>query len=176
MQYLLHVQPPGDTITMVIRNIIEENNITNAAIIFDETFVMEYKYRSLLLNVPCRHLINKMRMGEQNVMEHLKLMNKIDLNNIFLLGKPENIARYLTVASSLGMVGKKYSWSALSKESLDDLSCSPCEDIPIMTMSPGPHPTNRVANIRSGFEIMSKSDLDVGFYYDVASAAISAAK
>jgi ionotropic glutamate receptor len=114
-KYLLHVQPPGDTITMVIRNIIEENNITNAAIIFDDSFVMEYKYRSLLLNVPCRHLINKMRMGEQNVMEHLKLMTKIDLNNIFLLGSPENIARYLTVASSLGMIGKKYSWLALSK-------------------------------------------------------------
>ncbi len=40
-QYLLHVRPPGDTITMVIRNIIEDNNITNAAIIFDDTFGKE---------------------------------------------------------------------------------------------------------------------------------------
>ncbi len=38
MSYLVQVRPPGDTITMVIRNIVEENNITNAAIIFDDSF------------------------------------------------------------------------------------------------------------------------------------------
>ncbi len=36
-------------------------------------------------------------------------------NNIFLLGSPAHIEKYLTTASSLEMVGKKWSWLALSK-------------------------------------------------------------
>ena len=46
---------------------------------------MDYKYRSLLLNVPTRHLLNKMKEGEGNIEQHLRLMDRIDLNNIFLV-------------------------------------------------------------------------------------------
>ncbi len=77
--------------------------------------VMEYKYRSLLMNVPCRHLINRMRDSPDAISEHLKTMSKIDLNNIFLVGKLQNVQKYLTVGSSLGFVGKKYSWFVLTK-------------------------------------------------------------
>ena len=34
-KYLVHVRPPGDSMTGLIRNIISEHNISNAAIIFD---------------------------------------------------------------------------------------------------------------------------------------------
>ncbi len=43
--------------------------------------VMDYKYRSLLLNVPTRHLLNRMKEGDQAIMDHLKLMDRIDLVN-----------------------------------------------------------------------------------------------
>ncbi len=42
---------------------------------------MDYKYRSLLLNVPTRHLLNRMKEGDQAIMDHLKLMDRIDLVN-----------------------------------------------------------------------------------------------
>jgi hypothetical protein len=59
---------------------------------------------------------------------------------------------------------------------LDNLMCSPCEEFPLVTLSPAAFTTNRVNNIRRNTEIESKNDVDVGFYYDVASAAIAAAK
>ena len=37
-EYLVQMRPPGDIITDVIREIILQNNITNAAILFDETY------------------------------------------------------------------------------------------------------------------------------------------
>lgn len=39
-QYLLQVMPPADIIPEVIRSIIEYMNITNAAILYDESFGM----------------------------------------------------------------------------------------------------------------------------------------
>ena len=36
--YLVHVRPPGDTMMHLIRTVIEDSNITNAAIIFDDQF------------------------------------------------------------------------------------------------------------------------------------------
>ena len=37
-QYLVHIRPPGDVITGIIREVVSRQNITNAAILFDDTF------------------------------------------------------------------------------------------------------------------------------------------
>uniref|UniRef100_A0AAG5DG06 Ionotropic glutamate receptor L-glutamate and glycine-binding domain-containing protein n=1 Tax=Anopheles atroparvus TaxID=41427 RepID=A0AAG5DG06_ANOAO len=49
--YLLQVMPPADMIPQVIRSIIIYMNITNAAILYDSTFVMDHKYKALLQNI-----------------------------------------------------------------------------------------------------------------------------
>ena len=76
---------------------------------------MEYKYRSLLINVPVRHLINKMRKTEEDIMKHLTTMSEVDLNNIFLFMSKPNAEMYLKVANMMKMYGKKYSWFLLTK-------------------------------------------------------------
>ena len=37
-QYLVHIRPPGDVITGIIREVVFRQNITNAAILFDDSF------------------------------------------------------------------------------------------------------------------------------------------
>ena len=76
---------------------------------------MNYKYRSLLMNIPVRHLINKMKKDDMEKEKQLKMMTDIDLNNIFLLGRKSMIEQYLAVANKLKMYGMKYSWFAMSK-------------------------------------------------------------
>lgn len=76
---------------------------------------MEYKYRSLLQNVPVRHLINKMKMDMDAIKKHLQMLSNVDLNNIFLLGSPENSEMYLKAANDLKMYGERYSWFVVSK-------------------------------------------------------------
>ena len=41
--YLIHLRPPGDTITQVVRNLVKNQNITNAAILFDDQFGMKIR-------------------------------------------------------------------------------------------------------------------------------------
>ena len=74
---------------------------------------MDYKYRSLLQNIPVRHLINKMK-GPSEIGMHLNRLMDVDLNNIFLFMSSENAAMYLKEASQMGMHGTKYSWFVLT--------------------------------------------------------------
>ena len=84
---------------------------------------MNYKYRSLLMNIPVRHLINKMKKDDMEKEKQLKMMTDIDLNNIFLLGRKSMIEDYLAVANKLRMYGIKYSWFAMSKV-IKDAGCA----------------------------------------------------
>merc|ERR1719422_603704 len=171
-QYLVQVRPPGDTMTDVLRKLVEDHNITNAAIIFDDSYAMNYKYRSLLMNIPVRHLINKMKKDDMEKEKQLKMMTDIDLNNIFLLGRKSMIEQYLAVANKLKMYGMKYSWFAMSKESLKDVSCD-CNQQKVITMAPMPTVDNKVPSIKQKLGLKG-FDVDIGFYYDAAIASLKA--
>lgn len=90
---------------------------------------MDYKYRSLLMNVPVRHLINRMKMGDAEIEKHLKRLSDVDLNNIFLFSSLENAKTYLDVANMIKMYGTKYSWFVLTKVSA---ILSPRQSTPVL--------------------------------------------
>ncbi|QQP50897.1 Ionotropic glutamate receptor 25a [Caligus rogercresseyi] len=52
---------------------------------------MHYKYRSLLQNIPVRHMIQKIRMGKNELKAQLLRMTEVDLNNYFVFGSVESI-------------------------------------------------------------------------------------
>lgn len=91
--YLIQIRPPGDVITGVIRELIERQNITNAAILYDDTFIMDYKYKNLLLNVPTRHIIHMVKNQPNELRQQLKDIAKVDLNNFFVLGSTDTISK-----------------------------------------------------------------------------------
>ena len=76
---------------------------------------MDYKYRTLLQNVPVRHLINKMKNDPEDIKKQLKRLVDVDLNNIFLLSSVKNAERYLDIANALNMNTKKTQWFFFSK-------------------------------------------------------------
>ena len=87
------------------------NNVKN--------LVMDYKYRTLLQNVPVRHLINKMKDTKEDVEKQLKRLSDVDLNNIFLFSTIQNAERYLSIANSMEIPlnTKKTKWFVLTKVS-----------------------------------------------------------
>jgi glutamate receptor, ionotropic, invertebrate len=92
--YLLQVMPPSDVLTEIIRSIVTYNNITNAAILYDETFVVDHKYKALLQNIPTRHVITAIA-GEKDRAEQLVKLRNLDINNYFILGTLESIKKVL---------------------------------------------------------------------------------
>jgi glutamate receptor, ionotropic, invertebrate len=92
--YLLQVMPPSDILTEIVRSIVTYNNITNAAILYDETFVVDHKYKALLQNIPTRHVITAIAADKDRAEQLVKLRN-LDINNYFILGTLESIKKVL---------------------------------------------------------------------------------
>jgi hypothetical protein len=92
--YLLQVMPPSDMLTEIVRAIVIYNNITNAAILYDETFVVDHKYKALLQNIPTRHVITAIA-GDRERSEQLTKLRNLDINNYFILGTLESIKKVL---------------------------------------------------------------------------------
>ena len=92
--YLLQVMPPSDVLTEIVRSIVVYMNITNAAILYDETFVVDHKYKALLQNIPTRHVITAIASDRERSEQITKLRN-LDINNYFILGTLESIKKVL---------------------------------------------------------------------------------
>jgi hypothetical protein len=92
--YLLQVMPPSDVLTEIVRAIVTYNNITNAAILYDDTYVVDHKYKALLQNIPTRHVITAIANDKERADQLVKLRN-LDINNYFVLGTLESIKKVL---------------------------------------------------------------------------------
>lgn len=84
------MNPPSDILTEIVRAIVVYNNITNAAILYDETYVVDHKYKALLQNIPTRHVITAIANDKERADQLVKLRN-LDINNYFILGEPWKI-------------------------------------------------------------------------------------
>ena len=51
MQYLVQVRPPGDTMTDVLRELVKDHNITNAAVIFDDSYGCIHKCKATIFKL-----------------------------------------------------------------------------------------------------------------------------
>jgi glutamate receptor, ionotropic, invertebrate len=92
--YLLQVMPPADIGPEVIRSIIIFMNITNAAILYDDLFVMDHKYKALLQNIPTRHVITTIGADSERA-EQIEKLRNLDINNFFILGSLQSIKAVL---------------------------------------------------------------------------------
>lgn len=101
------IMPPADIIPEVVRAIILYMNITNAAILYDSTFVMDHKYKALLQNIPTRHVITA--IGKSNELsDQLDKLRNLDINNFFILGSLNSIKAVLGKNRNKCMLTKFY--------------------------------------------------------------------
>ena len=68
-KYLIRMRGPDDIFQFIVRDLASVTNISNAAILYDDTFVMTHHYKNLLLNLPVRHLINKLVTGDMKMVK-----------------------------------------------------------------------------------------------------------
>lgn len=93
--YLLQVMPPADILTEVVRSIVIYMNITNAAILYDDSFVVDHKYKALLQNIPTRHVITAIAGTKTQITDQIVKLRNLDINNYFILGRMSAIKSVL---------------------------------------------------------------------------------
>ncbi|XP_049863686.1 ionotropic receptor 25a isoform X2 [Schistocerca gregaria] len=122
-KYLIQVMPPIDTIPEFVRSFCSEQNLTNAGILFDDTFIMDHKYKSLLQNVPTRHIINEIKF--KNIGEQLSTFKQREVFNYFILGRMDTVNKVLEAAADKEFYGRQFGWYAVTQDE-GNPSCQKC--------------------------------------------------
>ena len=171
-QYLIQVMPPADLIPEAIRQLAIKTKIGNAAVVFDKSFVMDHKYKSLLLNVPTRHVIVQAKDTDEKARHQLSQFRELDLVNYFVLGDEKTLTMELDAAQMLNFTGRKYSWYALTQD--DFVPKCECKNLSLIFFKPQ-HTANsqqRISELSSGS--LPKPHLTSAFYYDLTRLGITA--
>jgi len=173
-QYLIQVRPPGDLLPAIIRDLAIASNITNAGILYDTTFVMDHQYKSLLLNMPVRHIINKVKTSSTDLKKQLTRLDDMDINNYFILGNADTLKQVYDAANELKMYGEKYAWFAGTKEAGAEFDPSCCDDMAVAFFSPIIPSSAQMRSYRSMYGLTATPEIDAGFYFDLAVKSLTA--
>ncbi|XP_069687672.1 ionotropic receptor 25a isoform X2 [Periplaneta americana] len=173
-KYLIQIMPPADIIPEIVRSIVIYQNITNAGILFDDTIVMDHKYKSLLQNIPTRHMIVKVDMG--NTEGQLKRLRERDIFNYFILGRIDTIKAVLDGAEENGFFDRQFAWHGITMES-NSITCK-CYNATVFYVKPTPNPqyTERFKALTDQFGLSKTPEISNAFYFDVALRTIIATK
>ncbi|XP_001660418.2 ionotropic receptor 25a [Aedes aegypti] len=164
--YLLQVMPPTDIIPEVIRAIVTYMNITNAAILYDESFVMDHKYKALLQNFPTRHVITAIG-NDRDRAEQIEKLRNLDINNFFILGSFASIKKVLESAKR-EFFERNFAWHAITQYQ-GELS-SNIENATIMLLRPvsDSKSKDRLGVIRTTYNMKQEPQITTVFYFDLA--------
>ncbi|XP_076257962.1 ionotropic receptor 25a [Rhynchophorus ferrugineus] len=176
LEYLVQISPPGDIIPEMVRTLVLNQNITNAAILFDDTFVMDHKYKSLLQNVATRHLIDEINEESVKLPDQLEDLVKLDLKNFFVLGSLESIKNVLEAAEIKNLFNRKFAWHVLTKDK-GDLKCN-IKNATVLFAKPLANAMfqDRLGTIKTSFQLNAEPEIDAAFYFDLALKSFLAVK
>ncbi|XP_045532788.1 ionotropic receptor 25a-like [Pieris brassicae] len=176
-QYLLQVMPPADLLPELIRAIIIKQDITNAAVIFDDFFVMDHKYKSLLFNIPTRHLITPLNsFSKDDIKTQLQSLRELGITNFFVIGSLPTIKKVLNAANEKEYFGRKTAWFALTLDK-GNISCQ-CKNATIVLMQPTPDISSkdRLEKLKTNYNMNGEPEIISAFYFDLSLRAFLAIK
>ncbi|KOC68268.1 Glutamate receptor, ionotropic kainate 3 [Habropoda laboriosa] len=168
--YLIQVMPPGDLIPEAVRQLAIQLNITNAAVLYDQNFIMDHKYKSLLLNVPTRHVINEASQQVMKMRRQLPRLRDLDIVNYFILGDESTLNVALEAAEALNFTGRKYGWFLLTPEANIWPRCE-CRNMTVLFMKPELKERRPTVDATLPKPIISSA-----FYYDLLQLGVRAMK
>ncbi|XP_034948541.1 ionotropic receptor 25a-like [Chelonus insularis] len=175
--FLVSIKPPADLVPYAVQKLASTMNISNAAIIFDNHFVMDHKYKDLLLNIPTRHVIVKAKNNKNNeIKDQMQQLRRLDIVNFFVLGEKETICNYLEIAGELNYVGRKYGWYAITLDHEFVPQCN-CSNVTVLFFKP--NLTN--ISLKQYHKLTKKGSIMTplitsAFYYECAQLAFEAMK
>lgn len=138
---------------------------------------MDHKYKSLLQNIPTRHVISPVK-GEnpEAIKSQLTSLRQLDIVNFFILGSLTTIKSVLDAADLNNFFGRKYSWFALTQDK-GDLTCG-CKEATVIYLKPNPEAgsRDRLGKIKTTYSMNGEPEIVSAFYFDVSLRTFLAVK
>lgn len=142
-----------------------------------EFSVMDHKYKSLLQNIPTRHVITPVKsFSKDDIKTQLRSLRELDIVNFFVVGSLRTIKNVLEAADENQYFGKKTAWFALSLDK-GDISCT-CKDATIVYMRPTPDAKSRdrLGKIKTTYSMNGEPEITSAFYFDLSLRTFLAVK
>jgi ionotropic glutamate receptor len=79
--------------------------------------VMDHKYKSLLQNIPTRHMIVKVSQDDGE--GQLRRLRERDIFNYFIIGRLTTIRKVLDSAETNGFFDRQFAWHGITAVSSD---------------------------------------------------------
>lgn len=76
--------------------------------------VMDHKYKSLLQNIPTRHIIAQIE-DVSTIQPQLTRFRDLDIVNYFVLGKLSTVKTLLDSANANKFFGRKFAWHIITQ-------------------------------------------------------------
>lgn len=167
---------PADLMPEIVREQCSHFNISNAAILFDESFIMDHKYKSLLLNVPTRHVIVPTRTPVNALRDQISRLRDLDIVNFFVLGSEQTISAALQAASNLEFTDHRYGWFAVNLNEDFTIQCPNCKRAKLMVFKPEISNNQQQLSELTSKGALPKPWIQSAFYYDLAKIGVQAMK
>ncbi|ODM93591.1 Glutamate receptor ionotropic, kainate 2 [Orchesella cincta] len=177
-QYLIQVAPPADMVPQSVRSIVSQQDMTSAVFLFDNDYEMYHKYKSLLQNMPTRHLLTKLETTTTKLRKQIDRLVHVDIVNYFIAASPNEISGVLAEASDPDMkdgpyFSDEYAWYSMSMEG-GLPKCSGCKNnVSVIHLSPklAEAQNKRRVYLESKGNIRTQTLMDM-FYFDLTTNAI----
>nr|CAD7262764.1 unnamed protein product [Timema shepardi] len=187
-KFLIQIMPPADMLPEAIRSVVYEQNISNAGVLFDDSVVMDHKYKSLLQNLPTRHVIIKVNES-MPVKKQIQKLRDLDIFNFFIVGRLSTIKDVLDNANINKFFAPHFAWhaftltrngmvsSCLCPQEDDQLRCS-CKESTVIFLHPEPESEckDRLKEIEETYGLEGKPEITSAFYFDFTLRALLAIK
>ncbi|KAL1473552.1 hypothetical protein MTO96_021921 [Rhipicephalus appendiculatus] len=156
-QYLIHITPPGEIYTQVIRDLCDKMDLATAGIIYDRSVIIDHKYARLLENLPTRHIMREINDTRDDFKKEVKLIRSTDVWNFFVLGRSDTLNMALELE---GYIPK----------------CSSCDNVSFIVAEPkvSNEPLLAAAKQDKNFNAQTEQ-ADAAFYIDVTKMIVAAA-
>lgn len=136
---------------------------------------MDHKFKSLLQNVPTRHVISSIKTPDK-IAEQLTHFRKLDIVNFFILGSLTNIKHVLDAADTISFFNRKFAWHAITQDK-GDLKCN-CKNATIIFARPivDTQYQDRHGLIKTSYQLNEQPEIAAAFYFDLALHTFLAAR
>ncbi|XP_050050480.3 ionotropic receptor 25a [Dermacentor andersoni] len=174
-EFLVHVTPPGDIYTQVIRDLCKKMDLSTAGIIYDSSVIIDHKYARLLENIPTRHIMREVDGTKDDFKRKAELIHSTDVSNFFILGRGDTMNQALELAHRNKWNNWQFAWFLISRENYTP-KCSECGNVTFIMATPQPTNADLLAEAMKDKDFNAQTEqVDAAFYSDVTSMVIRAA-
>lgn len=172
--FLVHITPPGDLYTQVIRDLCKNMDLATAGIIYDNSVIIDHKYARLLENIPTRHIMREVEGTMEDFKKKAELIHSTDVSNFFILGRAQTLNAALSLAHRNKWNNWQFAWFLISREEYKP-SCGECGNVTAIVATPEPDNSELLTELRKdpAFEKIV-DQMDAAFYVDVTKMTVRA--